>query len=138
VKIVGRPEKTLRGEFTGLQNPPLYRTVKDARHSHAPMSHRSCARAHKKREGKIMPKMQTMQEMLAFVRDSLQDRRPEIVAHYSGVDVASVQSIRNGSCDDFLLCDLQAIMRFLQNDYADMAAHDAVTSSPYGRSGETA
>ena len=85
-----------------------------------------------------MHKMQTMQEILVFVRDSLQDRRPEIVSHYSGVDIAVVQSIRNGSSDDFLLCDVQAIMRFLRNDYADMAAHDAVTSSPYGRPGESA
>ena len=85
-----------------------------------------------------MHKMQTMQEILAFVRDSLQDRRPEIVAHYSGVDIAVVQSIRNGSSDDFLLCDVQAIMQFLKSDYANMSAHDAATSSPYGRPGEPA
>ena len=85
-----------------------------------------------------MPKMQTMQEMLAFVRDSLQDRRPEIVAHYSGVDIAVVHWLRDGTCDDFLLCDVQAMTRYLQNDYREMAAHDASTSSPYGRSGETA
>ena len=85
-----------------------------------------------------MHKMQTMQEILAFVRDSLQDRRPEIVSHYSGVDIAVVQSIRNGSSDDFLLCDVQAMTRYLQNDYREMAARDDATSSPYGRPGEQA
>lgn len=83
-----------------------------------------------------MPKLQKMQEILAYIRDSLQDRRPEIVAHYSGVDIAVVQSIRNGSPGDFLLCDVQAIIQFLKNDYANMSALDAATSSPYGRPGE--
>lgn len=83
-----------------------------------------------------MPKFQTIQEILAYIRDSLQDRRPEIVAHYSGVDIAVVEWMRDGSCDDFLLCDVQAMTRYLQNDYREMAARDAATSSPYGRPGE--
>ena len=89
-----------------------------------------------------MPKFQTMQEILAYIRDSLQDRRPEIVARYSGVDIAVVEWMRDGSYDDFLLCDLlcdvEAMARYLQNDYQEMAARDAATSSPYGRPGEQA